>query len=68
MILIVGAGAVGTVLASFLSAAAKLPVQIYVRDKDRPAMTAVLVSTLNGVEPCGCSSGACPAPASYRCL
>ncbi len=41
MILIVGAGAVGTILAAHLTAAHREPVKIYVRDKDVPAMQGV---------------------------
>lgn len=41
MILIVGAGAVGTILAAHLTAAHREPVKVYVRDKDLPAMQGV---------------------------
>lgn len=38
MILIVGAGAVGTILAAHLMAAQRVPLKLYVREKDVPAM------------------------------
>lgn len=41
MILIVGAGAVGTIVAAHLLAAGREPVRLYVRDKDRAALQAV---------------------------
>ncbi len=51
MILIVGAGAVGTVLATYLSAAGKEPVHVVMRDKDRAGMAAaqrLQVDRVNG--------------------
>jgi 2-dehydropantoate 2-reductase len=51
MILIVGAGAVGTVLATYLSVAGKEPVHLFMRDKDRAEMAAaqqVRVDTIDG--------------------
>jgi 2-dehydropantoate 2-reductase len=41
MILVVGAGAVGTILTAYLAAAGREPVAIYTRDKDRAAMGAL---------------------------
>lgn len=40
MILLVGAGAVGSILATYLAAAGREPLRLYVRDKDRAAMEA----------------------------
>jgi 2-dehydropantoate 2-reductase len=41
MILIIGAGAVGTIVTAHLLTAAREPVRLYVRDKDRATMQAV---------------------------
>ena len=40
MMMLVGAGAVGTTLAAFVAAAGREPLQLYVRDKDRAAFEA----------------------------
>src|SRR5262245_17639879 len=40
MILLVGAGAVGTILATYLAAAGREPLSLYVRDKDKAALDA----------------------------
>jgi len=50
MVLIVGAGSVGTVLATYLAAAGKEPVHIVMRDKDRAGMGAAQHLRVNRVD------------------
>ena len=50
MMLIVGAGAVGTILAAYATRAAKMPLRLYVRDIDLDAVQGVDAHRLGRVE------------------
>ncbi len=49
MILLIGAGAVGSVLITYLSLAAREPLQVYTRDKDRVALADALCAQVDSV-------------------
>ena len=50
MILVIGAGAVGSVLITYLSRAAREPLRLYMRDKDRMAMTGAPQAQVDSVD------------------
>jgi 2-dehydropantoate 2-reductase len=50
MILLIGAGAVGSVLITYLSRAAREPLRLYMRDKDRTAMTGAPQAQVDSVD------------------
>jgi 2-dehydropantoate 2-reductase len=61
MILIVGAGAVGSVLIAYLSQAGREPLRLFMREKDRPLMTAARNAQVDS--PDGARLVAAPKPA-----
>jgi 2-dehydropantoate 2-reductase len=50
MMLLIGAGAVGSVLATYLGAAGREPLRLYARDKDRAALEAVPALRVDDVD------------------
>jgi 2-dehydropantoate 2-reductase len=50
MILLIGAGAVGSVLITYLSRAAREPMRLYMREKDRTAMTGAAQAQVDSVD------------------
>jgi len=50
MILLIGAGAAGSVLITYLSRAAREPLRLYMRDKDRTAMTGAPQAQVDSVD------------------